>query len=143
MAVLAHEIGHNKLKHVYINLFMSLIQSGVMLFLLYMALDMPELSMALGAEYQSFYIGILAFGILFSPLSMVIGIFTNMISRFHEYQADNYAVKNGYGGSLVSGLIKLSVSSLSNLTPHPLYVFFNYSHPTLLQRKEAIEQQVV
>lgn len=138
VAVLAHEIGHNKLKHVYIGLLMSLVQSGLMLYLLYISLGMPELSLALGASQPSFYMGILAFGLLFSPISTLIGILTNMVSRRHEYQADAYAANFGLGGALISGLITLSVSSLSNLTPHPLYVFFNYSHPTLLQRKKAL-----
>jgi STE24 endopeptidase len=138
VAVLAHEIGHNKLNHVYMGLFMSLVQSGLMLYLLYISLGLPELSLALGASQPSFYMGILAFGLLFSPISTIIGLITNMVSRKHEYQADAYAAKYGLGENLISGLITLSVSSLSNLTPHPLYVFFNYSHPTLLQRKKAL-----
>ncbi len=139
VAVLAHEIGHNKLKHVYIGLAMSIVQSGLMLWLLYVALDRPELSEALGATQPSFYMGILAFGLLFSPISTIIGIFSNMVSRAHEYQADNYANSYGYGRQLISGLIKLSVANLSNLTPHPYYVFMTYSHPTILQRKKAVE----
>ena len=138
VAVLAHEIGHNKLKHVYIGLFMSFIQSGLMLWLLFIALNRPELSMALGASEPSFYMGILAFGLLFSPVSTLIGIFTNLVSRSHEYQADRFAAKYGFGNELVSGLIKLSVANLSNLTPHPFYVFMEYSHPTLLQRRKSI-----
>jgi len=138
VAVLAHEVGHYKLKHVIIGLVMSLVQSGLMIWLLSVAISRPELSLALGASSPSFYMGIVAFGLLFSPISMVIGIFTNIISRRHEYQADAYANSYGYGGELINGLVKLSVASLSNLTPHWLYVFFNYSHPTLLQRKKAI-----
>jgi len=138
VAVLAHEVGHYKLKHVIIGLVMSIVQSGLMIWLLSMAISRPELSLALGALSPSFYMGIVAFGLLFSPISTVIGIFTNMISRRHEYQADAFANGYGYGGELINGLIKLSVASLSNLTPHWLYVFFNYSHPTLLQRKNAI-----
>ena len=140
VAVLAHEIGHNKLKHVYIGLLMSFVQSGLMLWLLFLALNRPELSIALGASVPSFYMGILAFGLLFSPVSTLIGIFTNLVSRTHEYQADRFASNYGYGNQLISGLVKLSVANLSNLTPHPFYVFMEYSHPTLLQRKKAIEQ---
>lgn len=140
VAVLAHEIGHNKLKHVYIGLLMSFVQSGLMLWLLFLALNRPELSIALGASVPSFYMGILAFGLLFSPVSTLIGIFTNLVSRTHEYQADRFASTYGYGNQLISGLVKLSVANLSNLTPHPFYVFMEYSHPTLLQRKKAIEQ---
>jgi len=139
VAVLAHEVGHYKLKHVYIGLVMSLLQSGIMIWFLSVAVSKPELSMALGATSPSFYMGIVAFGLLFSPISTITGIISNIISRKHEYQADAFAKKYGYGMELIEGLIKLSVSSLSNLTPHWLYVFFNYSHPTLLQRKKAIK----
>jgi len=138
VAVLAHEVGHYKLKHVYVGLFMSLLQSALMIWFLFIAVSKPELSMALGASTPSFYMGIVAFGLLFSPISTVTGIISNIVSRKHEYQADAFAKRNGYGIELIDGLIKLSVSSLSNLTPHWLYVFFNYSHPTLLQRKKAI-----
>jgi STE24 endopeptidase len=138
VAVLAHEVGHYKLKHVIIGLIMSLVQSGLLIWLLSVAISRPELSLAIGASSPSFYMGIVAFGLLFSPISTVIGIFTNIISRKHEYQADAFATSYGYGNALIVGLVKLSVASLSNLTPHWLYVFFNYSHPTLLQRKKAI-----
>lgn len=143
VAVLAHEVGHYKLKHVYIGLFMSLIQSAIMIWLLSVAISKPELSMALGATNPSFYMGIVAFGLLFSPISTITGIMSNIISRKHEYQADRFANKLGLGNELIAGLIKLSVTSLSNLTPHWLYVFFNYSHPTLLQRKKAIDDESV
>ncbi len=138
VAVLAHEVGHNKLKHVIIGLIMSLVQSAFMIWLLSIAISRPELSFALGASSPNFYMGIIAFGLLFSPISTVIGIITNIVSRKHEYQADAYAAGYGYGSLLINGLIKLSVANLSNLTPHKLYVFFNYSHPTLLQRRKAI-----
>ncbi|MBC8321808.1 MAG: M48 family metallopeptidase [Bacteroidetes bacterium] len=143
VAVLAHEVGHNKLKHVIIGLIMSLVQSALMIWLLSVAISKPELSMALGASSPSFYMDLLAFGLLFSPISTILSIISNIISRKHEYQADAFASGYGYGGSLISGLIKLSVANLSNLTPHWLYVFFNYSHPTLLQRKEAVRRSVV
>jgi len=143
VAVLAHEVGHYKLKHVYIGLFMSLLQSAIMIWLLSVAIGKPELSMALGATNPSFYMGIVAFGLLFSPISTITGIMSNIISRKHEYQADRFANKFGLGNELIEGLIKLSVTSLSNLTPHWLYVFFNYSHPTLLQRKKAIDNELV
>ncbi len=139
VAVLAHEIGHNKLKHVIIGLVMSLSQTALMIWLLSVAISRPELSLALGATSQSFYMGLVAFGLLYSPISTVLSVFTNMVSRKHEYQADKFATEHGCGKSLISGLIKLSVANLSNLTPHWFYVFMNYSHPTLLQRKKAIE----
>ena len=139
VAVLAHEVGHNKLHHVIIGLVMSLLQSALMIWLLSVAISRPELSQVLGATNPSFYMGIVAFGLLFSPISTITGIISNLISRKHEYQADNFANSYGYGQFLITGLIKLSVANLSNLTPHWLYVFFNYSHPTILQRKDAIE----
>ena len=139
VAVLAHEVGHNKLKHVITGLIISMLQSGLMLALLYFALGSPDLSLAMGATDASFYMGVLAFGLLFSPISRILGIFSNIISRRNEYQADRFASKYGLAKHLVSGLIKLSVANLSNLTPHWLYVAINYSHPTLLQRKKALE----
>ncbi len=139
VAVLAHEVGHNKLKHVIIGLIMSFFQSALMIWLLFIAIGRPELSQAMGAVEPNFYMGLLAFGLLFSPISTIIGILSNMVSRRHEYQADKFATDYGYGKQLVSGLIKLSKANLSNLVPHWLYVFIAYSHPTLLQRKAAIE----
>mgnify|MGYP003998203077 FL=1 len=139
VAVLAHEVGHNKLKHVITGLIISMLQSGLMLVLLYFALGSPDCSLAMGATDASFYMGVLAFGLLFSPISRILGIFSNIISRRNEYQADRFASKYGLAKHLVSGLIKLSVANLSNLTPHWLYVAINYSHPTLLQRKKALE----
>ena len=141
VAVLAHEVGHYKLKHVYLGLLLSLLQSALMIGLLFFAISKPELSFAIGATSPSFYMGLVAFGLLFSPISTIIGIMLNMVSRKHEYKADSFANSYGYGVELIDGLIVLSVSSLSNLTPHWLYVFFHYSHPTLLQRKNAIMKQ--
>lgn len=139
VAVLAHEIGHYKKKHVLTGLFMGILQTGLMLYIFSLLVNSPVLSNALGVEEPRFHIGLIAFGILYSPLSFIMGIFMNMISRRNEYQADAYASKFGYAIELVSGLKKLSVKNLSNLTPHPLFIFFNYSHPTLLQRLERLE----
>ncbi len=140
VAVLAHEVGHYKKKHVLKGLAMSLVQSGVMIWLLSLAIGLPVLSQAIGAEEASFYMGLIAFGLLFSPISFIVGIFSNMLSRKYEYQADNYAKNYKLGEKLINSLIKLSVKNLSNLTPHPTYAFFHYSHPTLLQRKRVIEE---
>jgi STE24 endopeptidase len=118
---------------------MSIVQSALMIFLLSIAIGQPVLSQAIGAEEASFYMGLIAFGLLFSPISFITGIFSNMLSRKYEYQADHYAKNYGLGKKLIGSLIKLSVKNLSNLTPHPAYVFFHYSHPTLLQRKKVIE----
>ncbi len=137
-AVLAHEIGHYKKKHTLTSMVVGVLQMGVMLFVLSLVINKPEFSMALGVQEKSFHIGILVFSMLYSPLSMVIGIVMNVISRKNEYEADNYAKTTYQAEPLVSSLKKLSVDSLSNLTPHPYYVFMNYSHPTLLQRIKAL-----
>jgi STE24 endopeptidase len=142
VAVLAHEIGHYQRRHIYKGLLLSLLQIALSLILLWFALGEPALSKALGSTISSFYMGLLSFSLLYSPLSFLISIPMQMSSRKHEYEADHFAVKNGYGQKLTDALMKLSVKSLSNLKPHPLYVFFYYSHPTLLQRKQAIEQNM-
>ncbi|HKL32022.1 MAG TPA: M48 family metalloprotease, partial [Tangfeifania sp.] len=134
VAVLAHEIGHYKKNHIIQGLIISLIQTGIVLFIFSLLIDSPELSRALGVEEPNFHIGLIAFGILYSPVSFVLGIFMNMLSRKNEYQADAFAAKNYKPEALASALKKLSVKNLSNLTPHPRYVFFNYSHPPLLKR---------
>ena len=141
VAVLAHEIGHYKKKHIVMSLGLSIAQTGIMLFIFSLFVSSPELSKALGVNEPRFHIGLIAFGILYTPLSFVMGIGMNLISRRNEYQADNFAAKYGLAAELSSGLKKLSVKNLSNLTPHPLYVFFHYSHPTLLQRLINLKKQ--
>ncbi|MDA3928878.1 MAG: M48 family metallopeptidase, partial [Prolixibacteraceae bacterium] len=142
VAVLAHEIGHYKKKHVFTSLFLGVIQTGIMLYIFGLFVSSPQLSIALGVEEPTFHIGLIAFGILYTPLSFIIGMGMNVLSRKNEYQADAFAASFGFANDLSSSLKKLSVKSLSNLTPHPLYVFFHYSHPTLLQRinKMKIEE---
>jgi STE24 endopeptidase len=142
VAVLAHEVGHYKKKHIRSNLVLGLIQTTVMLFLLSLFLGSESLSAALGASVPSFHINILAFGLLYSPLSEAIGLLMNYISRKHEYEADAFATETYSGEPMKSALKKLSADNLSNLTPHPLYIFFHYSHPTLLQRLGAIDKTV-
>ncbi len=139
VAVLAHEIGHYKKKHVVQGLFISLIQTGIVLFIFSLLINSENLSKALGVEVPNFHIGLVAFGILYSPVSFVLGIFINLLSRKNEYQADAFAAQNFNPDSLASALKKLSVKNLSNLTPHKTYVFFHYSHPTLLQRLKHLK----
>jgi len=134
VGVLAHEIGHNKRKHVIQGLLIGLVQTGIVLFIFSLLINNQNLSKALGVEEPNFHIGLVAFGILYSPVSFILGIFMNMLSRKNEYQADEFAAVNHNPESLASALKKLSVTNLSNLTPHKSYVFFHYSHPTLLQR---------
>lgn len=134
VAVLAHEVGHYKKKHIIFNLFASILLTGITLYIMSLLIANPLLSEALGVATPSFHIGLIAFGILYSPISELTGLVMNWFSRVFEYQADNYA-KNTYKAEpLISGLKKLSKNSLSNLTPHPAFVFMHYSHPTLLQR---------
>ncbi len=139
VAVLAHEIGHYKQHHVIWSLILGIIQTGVTLFIFSLFVSSPDLSAALGVETPSFHIGLIAFGILYSPISMIIGLAMNILSRANEYGADGFAATHFDGKELASALKKLSVKNLSNLRPHPLYVFFHYSHPTLLQRLNALK----
>jgi STE24 endopeptidase len=134
VAVLAHEVGHYKKKHIIFNLTTSILLTGFTLFLLSLFINMPIFSEALGVSLPSFHIGFIAFGILYAPISEITGIFMNYISRVFEYQADNFAKETFAAQPLITALKKLSKNSLSNLTPHPAYVFMNYSHPKLLER---------
>ena len=138
VAVLAHEVGHYKRKHIVFNLITSVALTGLTLYILSIFISNPLLSNALGVEAHSFHIGLIAFGLLYSPISEVTGLVMNYISRKFEYQADNYAKDTYKVEPLISGLKKLSKNSLSNLTPHPAYVFMHYSHPTLLQRMKNL-----
>ena len=138
VAVLAHEVGHYKKNHVKQGMFLSIIQIGLMCFLLEVCTNLPEITTALGAETNAFHLGLIGFSFLFTPIGLITGIFMNMLSRKNEFEADQYA-KNTYDGeSLKLALKKLSVDSLSNLYPHPLYVFIHYSHPPLLERLKAL-----
>ncbi len=138
VAVLAHEIGHYKKKHTRTGFILSIAQMGLMLFIFSRCINSPSLSQALGSPVAALPLGMLAFAIVYSPVSMLIGIFMNMLSRRNEFEADHYASVTFNGDALKNALKKLSVNNLSNLLPHPIYVFFYYSHPTLLQRLNAI-----
>ncbi len=140
VAVLAHEIGHYKKKHVLKNILLSILQTGIILYILSLFIANPLLSKALGSHTYSIEINLIAFSLLYSPISLITGIFMNIYSRKNEFQADNFAKENFDGEALASALKKLSVNNLSNLTPHKLYVFFYYSHPTLLKRLQALKK---
>lgn len=140
VAVLAHEIGHYKKKHTLISVINSIIQTGIILYILSLFVGNPLLSKALGSDIPSFHLGLITFSFLYSPISTIVGLMMNIITRRNEHAADYYASTNYKGIHLQSALKKLSVSNLSNLTPHPVYVFFNYSHPTLLQRIKFIDK---
>ncbi len=140
VAVLAHEVGHYKRKHIIFNLIASILLTGFTLFILSLFINSPILSEALSVSIPSFHIGLVAFGILYSPISEITGLFMNYASRKFEYQADNFAKETFAANPLITSLKKLSKNSLSNLTPHPAYVFMHYSHPTLLERVENLEK---
>lgn len=134
VAVLAHEIGHYKHKHIIFNLITTILLTGLTLFILSLFISNPLLSNALGVEIASFHIGLIAFGMLYTPINEITSLFMNYMSRKFEYQADDYAKDTYACEPLITSLKKLSKNSLSNLTPHPSYVFMHYSHPTLLER---------
>ena len=139
VAVLAHEVGHYKKKHIFQGLVISIFQIGLMAFLLELCLNNEILIESLGGTTPAFHLGIIIFSFLFSPIGLIMGTIMNMISRKNEFEADNYAKETYNGDSLVLALKKLYVDSLSNIYPHPLYVFFHYSHPPLLERIKNIE----
>jgi STE24 endopeptidase len=139
VAVLAHEIGHYKKKHVLVSLLSSVLLTGFMLFLFSLVVNSPQLSQAIGSQNASFHLGLIVFGILYSPLSLLIGLLTNYISRSNEFTADKFVTDNFKPEILAEALKKLSVKNLSNMMPHPAYVFFHYSHPPLLSRLAKLE----
>ena len=138
VAVLAHEVGHYKKNHVIFNMILSLLLTGLTLYIFSFFIDSTLLSNALSVTKPSFHIGLIAFGVLYTPISEITGLIMNSISRKFEYQADNYAKMNFGETALIKSLKKLSKNSLSNLTPHKSYVFMHYSHPTLLQRVQHL-----
>jgi STE24 endopeptidase len=140
VAVLAHEMGHYKEKHILKNLMIGILQAGVMFYILSFFIAYQGLFDAFYVQQVSVHAGLIFFGILFAPLDGMLGLALQALSRHHEYAADRFAARtSGLGQALILALKKLSVHNLSNLQPHPLYVFLNYSHPPLLQRIEAIQ----
>jgi STE24 endopeptidase len=134
VAVLAHEVGHYKRHHIIINLLISILLTGVTLFILSLFINNPEFSYAIGVTQPSFHAALICFGILYSPISEITGLVMNILSRKFEFEADDYAKETFEALPLISSLKKLSKNSLSNLTPHPAYVFLHYSHPPLIDR---------
>ncbi|MGB3605855.1 MAG: M48 family metallopeptidase [Psychroserpens sp.] len=140
VAVLAHEVGHYKKNHIIFNLVTSILLTGLTLYILSIFISNPILSNALGVKIASFHVGLIAFGLLYSPISEVTGLIMNQFSRKFEYEADDYAKSTYKAEPLMTSLKKLSKSSLSNLTPHPAYVWMHYSHPTLLERVKNLRK---
>ncbi len=142
VAVIAHEVGHYKKKHIITGMVLSILQIGFTLFVLSLLVFNKELSLALGADQLGIHLNLIAFGILYSPISAMTGLLMNVISRKNEYEADAYATHTYGGRPLQQALKTLSVHNMSNLLPHAWYVFFHYSHPPLLQRLQAIRQEM-
>ena len=140
VAVLAHEVGHYKKRHTLRSMVVSVIQMGVLFWLFSLCVNNAALSEALGGDRAYFQLGLIAFAILYSPVNLILGVGMNVWSRNNEYEADAFAARYYEGDYLVSGLKKISVKSLSNLTPHPLYEYIYYSHPSLLKRIDAIKR---
>ena len=138
IAILAHEAGHFKKKHIIQMMVLSVFQIGVYLFLLSLLIKNENLSIALGATGNSIALNLIGFGLLFSPLSSLTGILVNLLSRKNEYEADAFAAQTSSAADLGVALKNLSKKNLSNLTPHPAYVFLNYSHPPVTQRLDAM-----
>ena len=138
VAVLAHEAGHNKLKHTLYGAILGVLQAGVMFYLFSLFVSSPALSGALGVDRPNFHIGLLVFGMLYTPVSFALGVIMGAVSRMNEFAADAFAARTSSGKALGDALKTISVKSLSNLTPHPWYVLFHYSHPPLIERLNAL-----
>ena len=140
LLVLAHEIGHYKKKHIIKSMVISIFHMGIMFYLLSIFLNHKGLFDAFYMQDMSIYTGLIFFGMLYSPVEMILSIFMQIFSRKNEYEADSYAAETTKDSqSMIDALKKLSVDNLSNLTPHPFYVFLNYSHPPVLQRINALK----
>ncbi len=140
VGILAHEVGHFKKKHIVYGFVLSIVQIGITLFILSKFIFNENLSIALGAQDLSYHLNLIAFSMLYAPISQIIGILMNLFSRKNEYEADKYAGKTYNPEHLKTALKKLSADNLSNLTPHPAYVFMHYSHPPLTKRLEALDK---
>jgi STE24 endopeptidase len=140
VSVLAHEMGHYKKKHILKSIVISILTTGLMFYILSIFINNRELFAAFQMQHTSIYASLFFFGFLYTPIDMILSVFGNILSRRHEYEADDYAITTYQKPqSMITALKKLSVDNLSNLTPHPLKVFLSYSHPPVLERIRAIE----
>lgn len=139
VAVLAHEVGHYKKKHIGQSLAISVLQMAITFFVMSLLIFNKDLSVALGGDELGVHLNFIAFGLLFTPISRVTGLLMNILSRKNEYEADAYAISTYQGKHLITALKKLSKNSLSNLTPNRWYEFVNYSHPSLAKRVAAMK----
>jgi STE24 endopeptidase len=142
VSILAHEMGHFKKKHVLKRMGFSIAQMGIVFYMVSIFISHAGLFHAFFVEQVSIYAGLIFFGMLYSPIDLFISILFQISSRKDEYEADQFAAQTTRDGSaLISALKKLSAHNLSNLTPHPFYVFLNYSHPPVLERIKALNTQ--
>lgn len=143
VSVIAHEVGHYKLKHIYSGIILSALQSGLMLYILSLFLLNPDLFAVFKMDNLSIYASLLFFTMLYAPISMAIGVFFTVVSRKNEFSADAYSAQTAeMPEALISALKKMSKENLSNLTPHWLHVYLNNSHPPVLKRVEALKLHV-
>jgi STE24 endopeptidase len=141
VAVLAHEMGHYKMRHILKMMAAGILQTGILLFLMSLTINTPALFEAFYVNQPSVHAGLVFFGLLYAPLDFFLGLIVQRISRIHEYAADRFAAETTENaGAMIEALKKLSVHNLSNLSPHPFYVFLNYSHPPVMQRIEALQK---
>ncbi|MBI5207492.1 MAG: M48 family metallopeptidase [Candidatus Firestonebacteria bacterium] len=141
VSILAHEIGHYKKKHIIKNMIISIIEMGVFFYLLSFFISKKEIFDAFYFKNMSIYAGFMVFILLYSPISFILSLLMQILSRKHEYEADNFAVETTKDPeSLIKSLKKLAISNMSNLTPHPFYVFLHYSHPPILLRIKNIRE---
>jgi len=143
LAILAHEVGHYKKKHIIKGMITSILHSGIMLYILGLFIKMPELHTAMGmsAEQPSVYAGLIFFSLLYAPIELILSIIFNMLSRKYEFEADEFSALTLKNTShMILGLKNLTVKNLGNLTPHPLPVFLSYSHPPVLDRIRALNK---
>ena len=142
VAVLAHEMGHYRMRHILKMMALGILQTGLLLFLMSLFIHTPALADAFYVAQPSVHAGLVFFGLLYAPVDFFLGIFGHWVSRRHEFAADRFAATTtGKTRPMVDALKKLSRHNLSNLSPHPLYVFLNYSHPPVLQRIAALENK--
>jgi STE24 endopeptidase len=141
VSVLAHEVGHFKKKHILKNIIISILHMGLVFYLLSLFLSHGGLFDAFYMNHLSVYAGLIFFSMLYSPIEMILSIVMQIFSRKNEYEADRFATETTENAeNMINALKKLSRDNLSNLTPHPVYVFLNYSHPPVLERIEAIRR---
>jgi len=141
VSVLGHEMGHYKMRHILKMMTIGILQTGILLFLMSLTINTPALFEAFYVNQPSVHAGLVFFGLLYAPLDFFMGMIVQRISRIHEYAADRFAAETtGNAGAMIEALKKLSVHNLSNLSPHPFYVFLNDSHPPVMQRIEALQK---